>query len=320
MSKLPDIQKSTDGFPKIPINKVGVRNIVVPLKIRNYNGEIFSTIANISSYCNLNENLKGINMSRITRTINDVIGDGKEIGFASLEKFVYKLKEAHGADDVYIKASFDYIYESHSPITHILSYEPVEVSFESHLIGDDVKNYLTVKSIEMSLCPCSKEMSLLKNNLTLEESKLLNDAISKGDRQFKEKLHNAGFGAHNQKSIVEVIIEIRNGEMLWIEDIIKIIKNSVSSETYTTLKRPDEKYVTEKSYMAAYIDDNNNLIYTKSGGPKFVEDISRMIAYQLNNMLDKSISDYMIIVNNQESIHSSDIMATSILSAGRRLK
>ncbi|MCK5640542.1 MAG: GTP cyclohydrolase I FolE2, partial [Gammaproteobacteria bacterium] len=52
------------------------------------------------------------------------------------------------------------------------------------------------------------------------------------------------------------------------------------------LKRPDEKHVTERAY------DN----------PKFVEDMVRDIAVQLNN--DERISAYTVESENFESIHN----------------
>jgi GTP cyclohydrolase I len=55
---------------------------------------------------------------------------------------------------------------------------------------------------------------------------------------------------------------------------------------YGLLKRPDEKYVTERAY------DN----------PKFVEDMVRDTAHLLN--LDKRISKYIVESENFESIHN----------------
>lgn len=72
--------------------------------------------------------------------------------------------------------------------------------------------------------------------------------------------------------------------------------------------------------MGGYYDQNKQFqLVDPQYGPKFVQDISRSAATKLDNMLDKSIKDYIVINNNQQSIHSGDIMATAIISAGRRL-
>ena len=72
-------------------------------------------------------------------------------------------------------------------------------------------------------------------------------------------------GAHNQRSVVS--IKIRYKELVWIEELIEMAEQAASSPVYSLLKREDEKFVTEQAY--------NN--------PKFVEDIVRNLALELNN-------------------------------------
>jgi len=328
---LPDVQKSTDGFPRIPIQKVGVRGIKVPFRVKQKaDYSYFNTIATVSSYCDLVADLKGINMSRISRTINDVLGQNTW-GFDNLNDFVLELQRAHETNNVWIKAKFEYIFKTETPVTKITSYEPVQVTFESVLTDGVIKNYLSVETVEMSLCPCSKEMSLLTNNLTEKERDLL-ERLFKSDlfhdfngqsTNIVEKVNKAGFGAHNQKSIINVKVELNRfnklSNILWIEDIVQLIQNSSSSPTWSTLKRPDEKYVTEVSYMGAYINEAGDFVNV-GGGPRFVEDIGRNVAEELNKFLDNKILDYCIVVNNQESIHSDNIVATSIVTANREMK
>ena len=75
----------------------------------------------------------------------------------------------------------------------------------------------------------------------------------------------SSYGAHNQRSHVTVTAKIN--EFIWIEEIIDLVENQASAQLYSLLKRPDEKFLTEQAY--------NN--------PKFVEDMVRDIAAQLNN-------------------------------------
>jgi GTP cyclohydrolase I len=103
-----------------------------------------------------------------------------------------------------------------------------------------------------SLCPCSKGIS--------------------------------DYGAHNQRSHVTVTARTRG--FVWIEDLVRICEDQASCELYGLLKRPDEKYVTERAY------DN----------PKFVEDMVRDVAAVLN--LDERINRYVVESENFESIHN----------------
>jgi GTP cyclohydrolase I len=103
-----------------------------------------------------------------------------------------------------------------------------------------------------SLCPCSKQISQ--------------------------------YGAHNQRS--HVTITARTNTFVWIEDIIQIAEENASSQLYGLLKRPDEKFVTEKAYE----------------NPKFVEDLVRDVAAALNR--DDRIDAYIVEAENFESIHN----------------
>lgn len=94
----------------------------------------------------------------------------------------------------------------------------------------------------------------------------------------------SNYGAHNQRSHVTVTVLIN--DFIWIEDIIDLVEKQASCELYGLLKRPDEKYVTEHAY------DN----------PKFVEDMVRDVAAQLN--AEKRIVAYTVESENFESIHN----------------
>jgi len=301
MKNLPDMQKSTEGFAKIPINKVGVRNIKIPMNVLTKQQTTQTCLVSVSSYCNLVEDIKGINMSRISRTLLEGLSDSKN-GIYDLSCFAYRLQQAHQTDDVYIKARFDYLIYKESPVTKIGFQEPVEIVFESTLSGTNLKNFLTVKVAGMSLCPCSKTMSMLKHVLNEEDVQEISSKIS---LELQDKIWEAGFGAHNQLSVVEVKVELGSDfvNKLWIEDVVSIADRSFSSPVFSVLKREDEKWVTETSYRR----------------PFFVEDIVRNVAAELNMYLDRSISDYVVVCNNHESIHNG-MLATAILTAGRFLK
>ena len=77
--------------------------------------------------------------------------------------------------------------------------------------------------------------------------------------------------------------ELRDGPPWVMEEMIEA---EASSELYGLLKRPDEKYVTERAY------DN----------PKFVEDMVRDVAVRFNN--DDRIRQYVVESENFESIHN----------------
>ncbi|MDO4937167.1 MAG: GTP cyclohydrolase FolE2 [Sutterellaceae bacterium] len=92
------------------------------------------------------------------------------------------------------------------------------------------------------------------------------------------------YGAHNQRSAITIAAEIE-GE-LSLEEQIRIAETSASCELWSRLKRNDEKYVTEYAY----------------DHPKFVEDIVRDTAKQLND--ESRVVAYRVEAENFESIHN----------------
>ena len=92
------------------------------------------------------------------------------------------------------------------------------------------------------------------------------------------------YGAHNQRSLVTV--HLRFKRFIWIEDIIDMIESCGSCDIYSILKRPDERYVTEKAYE----------------NPMFVEDIVREVSERL--MADENITWFSVESENFESIHN----------------
>jgi len=130
------------------------------------------------------------------------------------------------------------------------------MNYQATIFGEhtDGKTEVWLKVVvpTTSLCPCSKEIS--------------------------------DYGAHNQRSHVTITAKLRSH--LWIEELIEIAESEASCELYGILKRPDEKYVTERAY------DN----------PKFVEDMVRDVATRLNQ--EDRIGAYMVESENFESIHN----------------
>ena len=78
---------------------------------------------------------------------------------------------------------------------------------------------------------------------------------------------------------------------VWPDDLITRVEAAASCELYSLLKRPDEKFVTERAYDR----------------PVFVEDIVRDIVVNLRPL--KGLRGYRIEAINLESIHSHNACA-----------
>ena len=247
-ANIEDVQGSPDTR-RIPINKVGIKDIFHPVRVRDRSGGEQQTVANFNMYVNLPHDFKGTHMSRFVEILNN---HEREITVKSFRGMLSELTERLDADSGHIEMSFPYFVSKKAPISGVESL----LDYHASLIGERKQGrntiYIKVVVPVTSLCPCSKKIS--------------------------------DFGAHNQRS--HVTIKARIDSFMWIEELIEIAEQEASCELYGILKRPDEKYVTERAYQ----------------NPKFVEDMVRDIAVRLN--ADERIRGYVVESENFESIHN----------------
>ena len=250
--ELPDVQKMKDRRG-IPINRVGVSNIDFPIYIKTKKGEKkVLCYANVNLYGSLHHNVKGTNMSRFIESLMKY----RYTSFSRwvIWKFLYDLKRKTESNDVYIEVTFKYFIDKKAPVSKRVSTMAYNCTFIGKLSNNKYTFNLKVAVPITSLCPCSKEMSK--------------------------------YGAHNQRGTVTVTVEPKRKGVVWIEDLIKLVEQEGSCELYPVLKRPDEKYVTERAFE----------------NPKFVEDIARDVAGSLQKL--KALRRFKIKVENYESIHA----------------
>jgi GTP cyclohydrolase I len=247
-TEIPDTQNSRDTR-HIPIEKVGIKDIKHPVVIGDRNGGEQHTIARFNMYVNLPHNFKGTHMSRFVEILNQ---HEYEITVKSFKTMIEEMTSLLNAQSGHIEMTFPYFINKSAPVSGVKSLMDYEVSFLGQI--KDNKPTVLVKIVVpvTSLCPCSKNI--------------------------------ADYGAHNQRSHITVTVRTRT--FLWVEELIETVEKVASCELYGLLKRPDEKYVTEKAY------DN----------PKFVEDIVRDVAVEFNK--DDRIAAYVVESENFESIHN----------------
>ncbi|GAB4288050.1 MAG: GTP cyclohydrolase FolE2 [Thiohalomonadaceae bacterium] len=243
-----DVQSSEDTR-RIPINKVGIKDIRHPVRIQDRSGNDQHTVATFNMYVNLPHNFKGTHMSRFVEILNR---HEREISVKTFKDMLKEMVVILEAEAGHVEMSFPYFVNKSAPVSGVQSLMDYDVTFIGEISHGAPVLTLKVVVPVTSLCPCSKKIS--------------------------ER------GAHNQRSHVTVAARLRG--FMWIEDLIDLVEKQASCELYGLLKRPDEKFVTERAY------DN----------PKFVEDMVRDVAVQLNR--DERIEAYVVESENFESIHN----------------
>jgi GTP cyclohydrolase I len=244
-----DVQNLPDDR-QVEIQKVGVKNIRYPITVLDKVNGVQHTVASVNMYVALPHHFKGTHMSRFVEILNAYKGN---IAIKNFSHILQEMKTTLKAKSAHLEIEFAYFIEKQAPVTHA----PGLMEYVCRFCGSSDEKTADDFSVEIevpvtTVCPCSKEIS--------EQ------------------------GAHNQRGTVTV--KVRFKRFIWIEDIIHLVEASSSCDVYSILKRPDEKYVTEKAY------DN----------PMFVEDVVREVAQKL--AADPNITWFSVESENFESIHN----------------
>jgi GTP cyclohydrolase I len=207
---IPDVQASPDTR-RLAIDRVGIKSIRHPAKIKERGGGPQHTIAHFNMYVGLPHHFKGTHMSRFVEILN---AHEREISPDTFRVMLREMVAKLEAETGHIEMSFPYFVSKQAPVSGVTSLMDYEVTFVGEIV--DGKEVFTLKVLVpvTSLCPCSKKIS--------------------------ER------GAHNQRS--HVTIAARINKFVWIEELIDIAENEASCQLYGLLKRPDEKFVTENAY------------------------------------------------------------------------
>lgn len=205
-----DVQGSKDTR-NIPIDKVGIKDIRHPVRVRDRSAGDQHTIANFNMYVNLPHNFKGTHMSRFVEILNK---HEREITVHSFKDMVQEMTVLLEAQSGHIEMKFPYFVMKQAPVSKVKSLMDYDVTFIGEANQGEPNLWIKVVVPVTSLCPCSKQIS--------------------------------DYGAHNQRS--HVTITVRTKEFVWIEELIDIVEQEASCQLYGLLKRPDEKFVTEAAY------------------------------------------------------------------------
>lgn len=247
-------KQSEPDHRQLRIDKVGVRGLRFPIQVRDKARALQNTVATIGMYVDLPKEFKGTHMSRFVEVLN---AHGNVVHVENITDILYAMQEKLNSYTAHLEMEFPYFMVKKAPVSDREGMMDYTARFNATACGKEIDFVLAIEVGVTTLCPCSR-------------------AISK-------------YGAHNQRGVVTV--QIRSRKAIWIEDLIRMVESSASSELYSLLKRQDEKAVTERAYE----------------NPVFVEDLVRSVVVKLNAHPD--VTWYKVEAENFESIHNHNAYA-----------
>ena len=256
-SPLPDVQSYSDSR-NLSIHKVGVSEVLWSFRFAPTSSDLESaqpTVGSFDLFVALAADKKGTHMSRFVQVLAE---HDRLLSYAKLVDLFAGIKERLEASQVYGTLRFPFFVDRRAPVTGESGQIQLQVVSDVAL-GEETQMLVAVSGPATSLCPCSKEIS--------------------------------DYGAHNQRCELWAEVEFKQGCEVGIDELFASLEESASCQVYPTLKRADEKSVTEAAY------DN----------PKFVEDTVRDLATRLQ--ADARIAQFRCSAKNFESIHQHNAFA-----------
>jgi GTP cyclohydrolase-4 len=287
---------------KLSINRAGVANLrrIVHLNVGGnetvFNGE-FAMVADLAP------DRAGVHMSRFSELLEEatleVLSGPRQPGRIEdvVTLIAREIVESQAAlrADVRLRATFG--LERWTPVSGKRGEETYTLVGIAHADRSGVRRVVGVEAEGMTACPCAQLMmrehslrELVEAGFTEAEANRALDALP--------------VATHNQRGRGAILIGTGDERDTEIDavDLVEIVENSMSSETYDLLKRPDEFFIVNKAHH----------------NPKFVEDVVRgILARALDVYAD--FPDHTFVLASQvnyESIHKHDAFAEAFGTFG----
>ncbi len=299
-----DVHMDTPEVP-VSVRRVGVTGIRVPIQFIFFEEQPAIVVPTFDVYVDLPAYQKGIHPSRSYEATVEIVSQHAEklhhLEDLCAEIAQEQLQRHDYATEAEVHAFADVVYARTTPKTAIRTYE--SCTMKARAIATRRKNgkiqfrrWIGVTVAGITACPCAQELLRDKAETTLTAEHQL-----KPD-QAQKIADNLPIGSHMQRSFGSVMVEIPEGFDIDAIQLVGIVEQAMSANSYELLKRPDEASVVETALQ----------------NPKFVEDAIRQM---VKNVVDTypNLPDSMelqFIQRNEECIHRHDLVAEETITMG----
>ena len=127
VTEIEDVQGRADTR-RLPINRVGIKDISHPVRVRDRSAGEQHTIATFNMYVSLPHNFKGTHMSRFV----EILHTEREISVESFRAMLGTMTERLEADAGHIEMSFPFFVMKKAPVSGVESL----LDYRASLIGE----------------------------------------------------------------------------------------------------------------------------------------------------------------------------------------
>ena len=276
------------------LSRVGVTGVQKVIRIRAGDREEQLFYAEIECFVDLDPKQKGAHMSRFEETVNEAIDEvvlGEAFKAETLASHIAeRVRERQGA--LRAEATIAARYPEHkvAPVSGARTQEIYAMLGTAVSSESGTRRLIGVQAAGMTACPCAQELVVARAT-----DRLSADGFT--DAEIERVLEHVPVATHNQRGLGTLYIGCPEAcaDAIEAATLLQIVEESMSSEIYELMKRPDEVEVVEKAHRR----------------PRFVEDCVReMIRMAVDEF--RSLSDKAFVFarqENLETIHQHNVVA-----------
>jgi GTP cyclohydrolase IV len=206
----PDISKR--------LERVGITNLRTLVKT-GFGGHIYKFVPSFDIYIDLEEDKKGVHMSRLVESISEVVTEEAAYRHETFEDLGYgilkKLKEKHPFGRGEVKLRTELVVEKKTPVSKKYTAETHDIEVKVIYSGGKYTKALRVLVVGNTACPHSKENTS---------------------------------HPHIQRAVGELEVVCDFGYRVDLESMIECVESSFSCEVYTLVKTEDENHMVKRIY------------------------------------------------------------------------
>ena len=277
----------------VSLSRVGVTGVEKVIRIRS-NGDEQLFYAELECFVDLGPEQKGAHMSRFEEVVNEAIDHvvlseafTAETLAAHIAGLVRDRQEGARAE---VTIAARYPETKPAPASGSLTQEIYTLFGSAVASAAGTRRLVGVEAQGMTACPCAQEMVMERSQERLRDDGFTDDEIT---RVFEA----VPVATHNQRGIGTLYIGCPETctDAIEAQRLLRIVEESMSSEIYELMKRPDEAEVVEKAHRR----------------PRFVEDCVReaiRMAVEEYAPLGENVF-VMSRQENLETIHQHNVVA-----------
>jgi GTP cyclohydrolase-4 len=287
-----DVQSSTPAT-RVSLSRVGVTGVEKVIRVQTDGAENLYH-ADFECFVDLNPRQAGVHMSRFEEVVGEAI-DAVVLGEAFRAEVLaahiaQRVRESQGGLRAEVSVTARYPETVTTPVSG-QSTQEIYVLFGTAVDSPLGTRTLTgVQAQGMTACPCAQEMVG-----GLARERLAEQGFD--SEQIEAVIEAVPIATHNQRGIGTLHIGCPEGGPAWIDapELLRIVEQSMSSEIYELMKRPDELAVVAKAHSQ----------------PRFVEDCVREMVRRVTEDYPDLPDEAFVMAQqeNLETIHRHNVIA-----------